>query len=140
VIFSTASARCFGLCPEEQTALQLRARGVDLRPLPWNAYLAEAPCASNVRGLRPLVNETACARLGCAPTQLPCRNLPGDTPTRRAWCRAMRPRWLAADASPVPPKTPPAACSCAEQRTSITRAAPRTSITRRTRFRARGEY
>ena len=30
--------------------LQLRARGVELRRLPWHVYLAEAPCATAAVG------------------------------------------------------------------------------------------
>ena len=144
-VLSSISARCVGLCPEEQTVLQLRRRGVELRPLSWRVYLASPPCDLG-RGLRPLVNETSITRLfGIPKHHSPCDRVVGTG--RRGWC-AMLDRLSKKDMfdfEPVPLGLPRPVCRCPadalprREHASHARAGATPSRRNRTGFRTGGK-
>ena len=52
VVLASNTSRCFGMCQEEQTVLQLQARGTTLSALGWRVQLARVPCL----GVQPAVD------------------------------------------------------------------------------------
>ena len=60
-----ASIRCFGFCPEEQMMLQMRARGLELSPLPippWNVSYASHVDLFKVDGAQLVLRESQLLR------------------------------------------------------------------------------
>ena len=62
-MLSSSSTRCLGLCQEEQTVLQLRSRGLQLRSLDWRVYMARVPCG----GVQPAAGGSPAWTSPCAP-------------------------------------------------------------------------